>query len=455
MGILDRLLGREERAISFQTVWGSGGDLEIGTQSSTIVNADTAFRINAVFSAVSLISDTISTLPVDSYIRRDGARFAYRPKPVWVSKPDVDTTKEAFYGSVIVSLLLDGNAFVRVFSNRAGEITNLVVLNPMKVEIKRNGLGRVMFQVEGEEKLLTSDEIVFIPDVVRPGQIRGISRVEALKDNLGLAMALENYAARFFGQGATTQGIIEYPHKLTQEQAEQLRESFDARHKGWRRSHRTGILSNGAKYVQTSVDPEKSQALDARRMAVEDVARAFNVPPHLLGLPGTTSYASVEQNNLAWVTHSLRPIVQKLETAFSPLLSRYPGGENAFIKFSLDGLLRADINSRMTAFSTGLQSGFLTINDVRRFEDLTPIDDESANTVRVPLANVNVQAANLSETSELVDMAQRLIQVGFDPADVLRQLGLPAMAHTGLPSVQLQPTSQIDPEDPNSEYPVQ
>ena len=455
MGILDRLLGREERAISFQTVWGSGGDLEIGTQSSTIVNADTAFRINAVFSAVSLISDTISTLPVDSYIRRDGARFAYRPKPVWVSKPDVDTTKEAFYGSVIVSLLLDGNAFIRVFSNRAGEITNLVVLNPMKVEIKRNGLGRVMFQVEGEEKLLTSDEIVFIPDVVRPGQIRGISRVEALKDNLGLAMALENYAARFFGQGATTQGIIEYPHKLTQEQAEQLRESFDARHKGWRRSHRTGILSNGAKYVQTSVDPEKSQALDARRMAVEDVARAFNVPPHLLGLPGTTSYASVEQNNLAWVTHSLRPIVQKLESAFSPLLSRYPGGENAFIKFSLDGLLRADINSRMTAFSTGLQSGFLTINDVRRFEDLTPIDDESANTVRVPLANVNVQAANLSETSELVDMAQRLIQVGFDPADVLRQLGLPAMAHTGLPSVQLQPTSQIDPEDPNSEYPVQ
>lgn len=455
MGILDRLLGREERAISFQTVWGSGGDLEIGTQSSTIVNADTAFRINAVFSAVSLISDTISTLPVDSYIRRDGARFAYRPKPVWVGKPDVDTTKEAFYGSVIVSLLLDGNAFVRVFSNRAGEVTNLVVLNPMKVEIKRNGIGRVMFQVEGEEKLLSSDEIIFIPDVVRPGQIRGISRVEALKDNLGLAMALENYAARFFGQGATTQGIIEYPHKLTQEQAEQLRESFDARHKGWRRSHRTGILSNGAKYVQTSVDPEKSQALDARRMAVEDVARAFNVPPHLLGLPGTTSYASVEQNNLAWVTHSLRPIVQKLETAFSPLLARYPGGENAFIKFSLDGLLRADINSRMTAFSTGLQSGFLTINDVRRFEDLTPIDDESANTVRVPLANVNVQAANLSETSELVDMAQRLIQVGFDPADVLRQLGLPAMAHTGLPSVQLQPTSQIDPEDPNSEYEVQ
>lgn len=454
MGFVDRLLGREERAVNFQTIWGSGGDLEIGSQSATIVNSDTAFKVNAIFSAVSLISDTIATLPVDSYIRRDGARFAFRPRPAWVQKPDVDTTKEAFYGSVIVSLLLDGNAFVRVFSNRRGEVTNLVVLNPMKVEIRRNGIGRVMYQVEGEEKLLSSEEIIFIPDVVRPGQIRGVSRVEALKDNFGLAMALENYAARFFGQGATTQGIIEYPGKLTQDQAELLRESFDNRHKGWRRSHRTGILSNGAKYVQTSIDPEKSQALDARRMAVEDVARAFNVPPHLLGLPTTTSYASVEQNNLAWVTHSLRPIVQKLETAFTPLLSRHSGGEEAFIRFSLDGLLRADINSRMTAYSVGRQAGFLTINDVRRLEDLPPINDDSANTVQVPLANVNLSAATLGEEAKKVDMVQRLVQAGYDPAEALMAVGLPSIAHTGLPSVQLQPISQIDPNDPNSEYQV-
>jgi HK97 family phage portal protein len=454
LGFVDRLLGREERAVNFQTIWGSGGDLEIGSQSATIVNSDTAFKVNAIFSAVSLISDTIATLPVDSYIRRDGARFAFRPRPEWVQKPDVDTTKEAFYGSVIVSLLLDGNAFVRVFSNRRGEVTNLVVLNPTKVEIRRNGIGRVMFQVEGEEKLLSSEDIIFIPDVVRAGEIRGISRVEALKDNFGLAMALENYAARFFGQGATTQGIIEYPGKLTQEQAELLRESFDNRHKGWRRAHRTGILSNGAKYVQTSIDPEKSQALDARRMAVEDVARAFNVPPHLLGLPTTTSYASVEQNNLAWVTHSLRPIVQKLESAFTPLLSRYQGGENAFLKFSLDGLLRADINSRMTAYSVGRQAGFLTINDVRRLEDLPPINDDSANTVQVPLANVNLSAATLGEEAKKVDMVQRLVQAGYDPAEALMAVGLPAIAHTGLPSVQLQPISQIDPNDPNSEYQV-
>lgn len=431
----------EQRTVSYQTIWGSGGDIELSNLSGTVIDGNTALQINAVFSAVSLISDTIATLPVDVYIRRDGARYPFRPRPTWVTQPDVDTTKEAFYGSVIVSLLLDGNAFIRIYSNAQGEIVNLSVLNPLDVEIKRTGLGRTGFIVRGEKKMLTSDEVIFIPDLVRPGHIRGVSRTEALKENLGLAKALENYAARFFGNGTQTSGVIEVPAgvPITAEQAKGLQEAFDSRHKGWSKAHKTAVLSGGAVYKPTNVPNDQAQFLDSRRMAVEDVARAFNVPPHLLGLPGTTSYASVEQNNLAWVTHCLRPIVQKIEGALSPLMARYQGGESAFIRFNLDGLLRADINSRMSAFSVGLQSGFLTINDVRRLEDLPPINDPSADTVRVPLANVNIGAADLSAETERVAMAQRLIQVGFDPADVLAKLGLPTIAHTGDKSVQLQP----------------
>jgi len=425
-------------------MWGSGDYEELYSLSGTSVDSQTALQINAIYSAVSLISDTVSTLPVDVFIRRDGARYPFRPRPTWVSQPDIDTTKEAFYGSVIVSLLLDGNAFIRVYSNPQGEIVNLTVLNPMDVEIKRTGIGRVGFVVRGEDKMLTSDEIVFIPDLVRPGHIRGVSRVEALKENFGLALALEKYAAKFFGSGTQTSGVIEIPGNATAEQAKAMQEAFDSRHKGWAKAHKTAVLSGGAQYKPTNIPNDQAQFLDSRRLAVEDVARAFNVPPHLLGLPGTNTYASVEQNNLAWVTHGLRPIVQKIEGALSPLMSRYPGGEQAFIRFNLDGLLRADINSRMTAFSTGLQSGFLTINDVRRIEDLPPINDPSADTVRVPLANVNVDAADLSAQTERVDMAQRLIQVGFDPADVMRKLGLPAIEHTGINSVQLQPDQPTD-----------
>jgi len=444
----------EKRAISFQTIWGAGDDFDLGSQAGPLINSETAFHINPIFSAISLISDTISTLPLDAYVREGSQRRALRPRPAWVLKPDVDTTREAFYGSIIVSLLLDGNAFIRVYTQN-NQIVNLVVLNPHHVEIRRNGLGRLMFELQGEKQLLSSDEIIFIPDVVRPGSLRGVSRVDALKDNFGLAKALETYAARFFGHGATTSGIIEYPHDLTFEQSQALASAFDAKHRGLRKSHRTGVLSGGATYRPTNVPNDQAQFLDSRRMAVEDVARAFNVPPHLLGLSGTNSYASVEQNNLAWVTHGLRPIISKIENGLSPLLALSPNGQTAFLRFNIDGLLRADINARMTAYSVGLQAGFLTINDVRRLEDLQAIEDESANTVRVPLANVNVGDAGLTGMDKKVGMAQKLVLAGFDPAQVLTALGLPTIEHTGVPSTQLQALAQLDPADPMSVYEVE
>lgn len=439
MGFFDRLIGREERAVSFQTVWGSGDFLELQSLSSTSVNSDSAMQVNAIYSAVSLISDTLATLPVDAYIRRGGARYPLRPRPEWVTKPDVDTTKEAFYGAMIVSLLLDGNVFVRKFRNQSGKVINMIVLNPIDVEIVRSAVGRVMFKVKGEDRALTNEEIIFIPDVVMPGRLRGMSRVETLKENIGLAIALENYAAKFFGSGTQTSGVLEVPGNLTGEQAKMLQDAFDSRHRGWGKAHRTAVISGGAIYKPTNVPNDQAQFLDSRRLAVEDVARAFNVPPHLLGLPGTNTYASVEQNNIAFVTHTLRPIAQKIEGALTALLAEETGLEAAFIKISLDGLLRADITARTTAYSTLLQAGVYTINDVRSMEDMRPIDDASADTVRVPLANVNVNAADLTAMSEKVNMAQRLIQVGFDPADVMAKLELPAISHSGKDSVQLQP----------------
>jgi HK97 family phage portal protein len=427
----------EKRAVSFQTIWGSGDFAETQSLSGTAINSESAMTVNAVFSAVSLISDTLATLPMDAYIRTQGARYPLRPRPDWVLKPDVDTTREAFYGAAIVSLLLDGNTFIRVYRNK-GQVVNLVILNPTDVDIRRNGLGRVMFEVKGEDKLLSSEDVIFIPDVVRPGSLRGISRVEALKENFGLAKALENYASKFFGSGTQTSGILEVPGNLTAEQAKDMQQAFDSRHKGWSKAHKTAIVTGGAQYKPTNVPNDQAQFLDSRRMAVEDVARAFNIPPHLLGLPGTNTYASVEQNNIAFVTHTLRPIAQKLEGALTTLLAQETGKEAAFVKISLDGLLRADMNSRTQAYSTLLQAGVYSINDVRAFEDLRPIDDPSADTVRVPLANVNVDAADLSAMNQKVEMAQSLIQVGFDPADVMAKLDLPDFAHTGKDSVQLQ-----------------
>ena len=442
----------EDRAISFQTIFEAGDDVGFGTQAGTNVDEGNALSIAAVNSAVSLIADTISTLPVDSFIRLDGNRRPFRPKPAWVSQPDVNFAGHAvFYNSLLVSLLIDGNAFIRVFSFK-GEVVNLMVLNPSTVEVKRNGQGRLIFTVQGEDKPLTSEQVLYIPDLLRPGTVRGVSRVHALKENLGLSKALELYAGHFFGSGTTLQGVIEYPGALTLEQAESLRGSFDNAHKGWRKSGRTGILSGGASFKATQADPEKSQALEARRMAVEDVARIWRIPSHMLNLPGTNTYSSVEQNMLGFVTHTLRPYVTKIEDAMGTLMSRYQGGETAFIKFNMNGLLRADIQSRYSAYSTGLQSGFLAINDIRRLEDLSPQEGDAAEAVRVPLANVNLSEAGVKAQREKVQMVRDLVFAGFDPAEAMEMIGLPAVGHTGLASVQLQGVAQVDPENPDSVY---
>ena len=444
----------EKRAVNFQTIWGAGDDLLELNQSGTFINSETAFKITAVWSAVSLISDTIATLPLDAFIRRDGTRGPFRPKPAWVAKPDLDQQPSAFWQSVIVSLLIDGNAFIRVFRS-GGQVVNLVPLNPHKVEIQRNGIGRVMFRVEGEKNLLSSEDVVFISDLVRPGEIRGMARVEALKDNLGLSMALESYAARFFSNSATPQGIITFPGNLNSEQAENLRRGFDAAHRGLRRSHKTGVLSGGADWKVTGVDPEQSQLEMSRRLAVEDVARAFNIPNHMLGVQGSTAYASVEQDSIFFVQHTLRPIVQKLETAFSVLLNEVPGGESAFLRFNLDGLLRGDSQARATSYSIGLQAGYYTVNDIRRLEDLVPMGDPTADQVRVPLANVSIEDSRIASDDRKILMATRLVTAGYEPKAVLAALGLPEIPHTGIPSVMLQGIAQIDPEDPQGVYEVE
>ena len=431
----------ENRAISFQSLWGAGDLTSYETQSSAFVDYNTAFTVNAVWACVSLISDTVSALPVDTYVRRDGIAYPYRPKPSWVSKPDVAIPSVAFWQQTMISLLIDGNAFVRMFRDTRGEIVNMVVLNPLSVQVSRNALGQKFYTstVEGN-KILTNDDVLHIAgSILFPGEFRGKSPIDTMRENVGLAISLESFAARFFGQGTLTQGVIEYPGALTAEQAENLAKSFDRQHKGFRKAHKTGILSGGAVFKPTTIANDQAQMLDSRRLAVEDVARAYRVPTDMIGLNnGGQSYNSVEAKNTAFLIHTLRPWLAKLEDAFSQLLP-----DNAYLAFSTDDLLRGDYATRIEGYSKLLQNGVLSTNEVRRKENMRPI--EGGDVVRVPLTNVNISAASLTEDETKVDMAQKLIALGFVPEDVLTVLGLPKIGHTGLPTVQLQnPTTVPD-----------
>ena len=438
--MLARLFGGqplEERNLSYQQIFGSGIDVTgFATWSGTAINERNALQVGAAYACVRLLSDTISSLPVDTFIRRDGNRLPYRPRPAWVYEPEgPGSSRIEYYKQIVTSMLLSHGAVIQVLRNGAGEVVALQPLDPTRVDIRRNKQTRMReFVVDGGTAVLPGEDVLYITEMRRPGSLKGVSRVDELKQTLGLAKALDEFASRYFSNGANTSGMIEFPGNLTQEQAKDLVDSFEAGHKGLKKAHRPGVLSGGAKFVKTGADGEQSQMLQSRQFSVEEVARIFRVPPSMIGLntPGAMSYASVEHNAIQFTRYSLTPLIASIEEAHNRLL---PG--DVFMRVNMDGLLRGDSATQAQVFSTALQAGYMSVNDVRGLIDMRPV--EGGDTPRVPLANIAVGSAGIVEERERVEMAAKLVQSGYEPAAVLSALGLPAMPHTGLASNQLQP----------------
>jgi HK97 family phage portal protein len=456
--MLGRLIGRgEQRAVTAASLFASGSQFPAATKAGVSITEDNSLRVAAAYAAVRLIADSVSMLPMDAYVRVNGERRPYRPKPAWVEFPDVDgRPRQAFLQQWLVSKLVSHAACVRKIRNDQGEVVAMSVLDPTRVEPRRNAAGQVFYVVDRGAYTVSADDMIYDAELIRPGSIKGTGRVDEMRETFGLTQALTDWSATFFGNGSAAAGIIEVPGEMTKEQAEGLQDAWETGHKGLRKAHRPGILSGGAKWQQTSVDPDKAQALQAREFAVEEIARIFRIPPAMLQStkPGTMSYASREQDALQFVTFTLLPYLTAIEAHLSRLL---PG--DVFVKFNVDGLLRASLQDRYAAYSQGVQAGFLSINDIHRLEDMRPVD--GGDEYRVPLANVNLAAANIVEQERLVTMATKLINVGFNPERVLSALNLPLVPHTGLPSVQLQNAAQQaevnsddSPADTDDVYPA-
>jgi HK97 family phage portal protein len=437
--MLGRLFGGaevESRDLSYQQIWGAGLDVStLQTWAGTSVSINNATQIGAVYACTRLLADTISSLPVDTFIRRDGNRLPFRPRPAWVYEPEgPGTSRVEYYKQVVVSMLLSHGAVIQIIRGGNGDVVALQPLDPTRVTVRRNAATRGREFVIDGKTVLPGDQVLYICEMRKPGSVMGTSRIEEVKNTLGLAKALDEFASRYFSNGANAGGIIEFPGNLTQEQAKDVVEAFEAGHKGLRKSHKPGVLSGGAKFQKIGSDAEQAQMLESRQFAVEEIARVFRVPPSMIGLntPGAMSYASVEHNAIQFVRYSLTPLITAIEEAHNRLLTG-----DAFMRVNMDGLLRGDSATQAQVFSTAMQAGYMSVNDVRGLMDMRPVD--GGDLPRVPLANISVGAASLIEEAQRVDMASKLVQSGYDPAQVLSALGLPAIGHTGLASNQLQP----------------
>lgn len=437
--MLGRLFGGaevESRDLSYQQIWGAGLDVStLQTWAGTSVSINNATQIGAVYACTRLLADTISSLPVDTFIRRDGNRLPFRPRPAWVYEPEgPGSSRVEYFKQVVVSMLLSHGAVIQVVRGGNGDVVALQPLDPTRVMVRRNPQTRGREFVIDGKTVLPGDQVLYICEMRKPGSVMGTSRIEEVKNTLGLAKALDEFASRYFSNGANAGGIIEFPGNLTQEQAKDVVEAFEAGHKGLRKSHKPGVLSGGAKFQKIGSDAEQAQMLESRQFAVEEIARVFRVPPSMIGLntPGAMSYASVEHNAIQFVRYSLTPLITAIEEAHNRLLTG-----DAFMRVNMDGLLRGDSATQAQVFSTAMQAGYMSVNDVRGLMDMRPVD--GGDLPRVPLANISVGAASLIEEAQRVDMASKLVQSGYDPAQVLSALGLPAIGHTGLASNQLQP----------------
>ena len=425
------------------------------------VTADSAIRMSTVYACVRLLGDTISSLPLGAYVRRGRARIsyaaAYGETPYWVNTPNPETSRIEFYEQVISSLNIHGNAFILTVRDDNNEVVEVYCLNPDDVRIRRLRPNEpLVYEVQTRDEqgaytqILTKNEMLHIPLFRLPGSHYGLGPIAAARLTIGAAMAADTYAASYFGNAANPGGVIEVPGELTEDQAQDIGRDWNITHTGPYRAGKIGVLSGGASFKPLTLNAQDAQLLDTRRFNVEDIARLFRVPISLLGHPvaGAMSFASVEAQNLSFVQHSLRPLLERLEQAFSTLLPESDG----FIKFNLDALLRGTTLERYEAYTKGLREGFLSLNDVHAFEDMAPIPD--GDNYRVPLQNIDASDAKDVGVKLRAEIVTQLVQVGYDPEAVLAAIGMEPMAHTGVPSSQLQPIAQIDPNDPAAAYDV-
>ena len=440
--------------------------------AGVVVSSETAIRMSTVYACVRLLGDTISSLPMGAYVRRGRNRISYAAVygdvPGWVNKPNAESTRMEFLEQVLASLNLRGNAYILTVRDDMGEVVELYCINPESVRILRKSpneplvyevtikeydpAGGVYTQDYNQKVMtLTPDELLHIPLFKLPGSFYGLGPVEAARITIGAVMAADTYAASYFGNAANPGGIIEVPGELTEEQAGTIGRDWNITHSGPYRAGKIGVLTGGAQFKPLSLNAQDAQLLDTRRFGLEEIARLFRVPISLLGHPvaGAMSFASVEAQNLSFVQHSLRPLLERIEQALSSLLPEKDG----FVKFNLDALLRGTTIERYDAYTKGLREGFLSLNDVRAVEDLSPLG-EAGDQHRVPLQNIDAADAKDVGLKLRTEIAAQLIQVGFDPAAVNAAVGLPKMKHTGVPSSQLQQISAIDPGAPESVYEV-
>lgn len=360
-----------------------------GTSSSgKVVTADKAIKLSAVWACVRLLSESISTLPLKIYVRQpDGSRKAATDHPAYsvlCRRPNSEMTPSRFMLMVVASICLRGNAFIekKFIANR---LVSLVPLLPQNMVVKRLTTGALEYKYteKGNERIIPVKKMMHIRGFGLDG-VCGMMPTMAGVDVFGAAMSVDEAAAKIFENGLQSTGFLSSENALTKEQRDRLRQNLQS-FIGSKNAGKLMVLENKLTYQNVTMNPEAAQLLESRSFSIEEICRWFRVPPYMVGhTTKQSSWASsLEGMNLLFLTHTLRPLLVNIEQEIGRCL--LDSDDEVFAEFSVEGLLRADSAGRAAYYTSALQNGWMSRNDVRRLENMPPIEGGDIYTVQLNL----------------------------------------------------------------------
>ncbi len=416
MGFISSLFRTRDAPVNRTS--GSAYSFFLGTSSSgKRVNQKSAMQMTAVYSCVRILSEAVASLPIHVYrYNSQGGKEKALNHPLYFllhDEPNPEMTSFVFRETLMTHLLLWGNAYAQIIRNGRGEIVALYPLMPDRMNVDRDEYGRLYYEytvssedahtLKGTTVRLEPSDVLHVPGLGFDGLV-GYSPIAMAKNAIGLAIAAEEYGSKFYANGAAPSGVLEHPGTL--KDPAKVRDSWSETFGGSANSHKIAVLEEGMKYTPISINPNEAQFLETRKFQINEIARIFRVPPHMVGDLEKSSFSNIEQQSLEFVKYTLDPWVSRWEQSMIRSLFTKEEKSEYFIKFNVDGLLRGDYQSRMNGYAIGRQNGWMSANDIRELENLDRIPTELGgdlyliNGNMTKLEDAGIFATNGKENSE-------------------------------------------------------
>ncbi|BES65857.1 phage portal protein [Gottschalkiaceae bacterium SANA] len=349
-----------------------------GIQSYTgkVVTEGNALTYSGVLACVNVISDTIASLPLFLYEKNQDTRTKARDHPLYGllhDQPNPEMTSTSFRSMMQAHLLLWGNAYAEIQWGNDGYPKALWPLNPATTNLEREqGTRKLRYRVSlpnGKQVILPASNVLHLVGLTLDG-VQGISPIGLAREAIGLGLSAEEFGSRFFGNNATPGGVLEHPKVLGKDAQSNLKESWNEMHQGLENSHRIAILEEGLTYKQIGIPQKDAQFLETRKFQLEEIARIYRVPQHLIGVLDKATFSNIEHQDISFVKHTIRPWLVRWEQSMVRSLLTSIERKRYSIEYNVDGLLRGDINTRYKGYHFAINDGWMSGNDVRKLENM-------------------------------------------------------------------------------------